>query len=146
MWDLSTHLYWIVVGVHLNGNVLCCVTQSFLTPCNPHGLWANRLLCPWRFSGQDYQSGLPYPPPGDLPNPGIEPRSPALQVDSLPTEPPVKPKNTGAGSLSLFQGIFLTQELNQGLLHCRQILYQLSYQERHINRNVSLQIDRVLQL
>ena len=65
-------------------------------------------------------------------NPGIEPRSPALQVDSLPTEPPVKPKNTGAGSLSLLQGIFLTQELNRGLLHCRQILYQLSYQERHI--------------
>ena len=36
-------------------------------------------------------------------------------------------KNSGVGSLSLFQGIFLTQELNQGLLHCRQILYQLSY-------------------
>ena len=39
-----------------------------------------------------------------------------------------KPKNTGVGSLSLLQGIFLTQELNQGLLHCRQLLYQLSYQ------------------
>ena len=38
-------------------------------------------------------------------------------------------KNTGLGSLSLFQRIFLTQESNQGLLHCRQILYQLSYQE-----------------
>ena len=38
-----------------------------------------------------------------------------------------KPKNTGVGSLSLLQGIFLTQELNQGLLHCRQIPYQLSY-------------------
>ena len=37
-------------------------------------------------------------------------------------------KNSGVGSLSLFQGIFLTQELNQGLLHCRQILYQLSHQ------------------
>ena len=36
--------------------------------------------------------------------------------------------NTGVGSLSLLQGIFLTQESNQGLLHCRQILYQLSYQ------------------
>ena len=35
-------------------------------------------------------------------------------------------QNTGVGSLSLLQGIFLTQELNQGLLHCRQILYQLS--------------------
>ena len=61
-------------------------------------------------------------------NPEMEPRFPALQVDSLPAEPPGKPKNTGVCSLSLLQGIFLTQELNQGLLHCRQILYQLSYQ------------------
>ena len=62
-----------------------------------------------------------------LPNPGIKPRSPALQADSLLSEPPGKPKNTGVGSLSLLQGNFTTQELNQGLLHCKQILYQLSY-------------------
>ena len=55
-----------------------------------------------------------------------QPRSPALQADSLPVEPQRKPKNTGMGSLSLLQWIFL--ESNQGLLHCRQILYQLSYQ------------------
>ena len=72
-------------------------------------------------------SGLPCPPPGDLPNPGIEPGSPALQVDSLPSEPPGKPKNTGVGSTSLLQGNFPTQESNWGLLHCRRILYQLSY-------------------
>ena len=64
----------------------------------------------------------------DLPNLGIEPRSPALLVDSLPAESPGKPKNTRVGSLSLLQWIFLTQESNQGLLHCRWILYQLSYQ------------------
>ena len=74
------------------------------------------------------------PPPGDLPNPETELRSPALQVDSLPAEPPGKPKNTGVGSLSLPQGIFLTQELNLGLLHFRRILYQLSYQEREYQR------------
>ena len=68
------------------------------------------------------------PTPGDLPNSGIKPRSPALQAESLPAEPPGKPKNTGVGSLSLLQKIFQTQELNQGLLHYRQILYQLSYQ------------------
>ena len=51
-----------------------------------------------------------------------------MQADSLPSEPPGKPKNTKVGSLSLLQGIFLTWELNQGLLHYRQILYQLSYQ------------------
>ena len=56
------------------------------------------------------------------------PRSFTLQVDSLPSEPPVKPKNTTVGSLCLLWGIFSTQELNQGLLHCRQVLYQLSYQ------------------
>ena len=43
---------------------------------------------------------------------------------------PGKPRNTGVGSLSLLQRIFLTQELNRGLLHCRRILYQLSYQGR----------------
>ena len=46
----------------------------------------------------------------------------------LPAEPQGKPKNTGVGNLSLLQQIFLTQELNQGLLHCRWILYQLNYQ------------------
>ena len=43
-------------------------------------------------------------------------------------EPQGKPKNTGVGSLSLFQRIFLTQKLNRGLLHCRRILHQLSSQ------------------
>ena len=43
-------------------------------------------------------------------------------------EPPRKPKNAGAGSLSLLQGIFLTQESDWGPLHCRQFLYQLNYQ------------------
>ena len=57
----------------------------------PHGLWPTRLLCPWGFSRQEYCSGLPCPPPGDRPDPGIEPRSPALQGDSLPSEPPGKP-------------------------------------------------------
>ena len=42
------------------------------------------------FSRQEYQSGLPFPSPGDLPDPGIEPRSPALQADTLPSEPPGK--------------------------------------------------------
>ena len=45
-----------------------------------------------RFSRQEYWSGLPCPPPGDLPDPGIEPMSPALQADSLPSEPPGKPQ------------------------------------------------------
>ena len=65
----------------------------------------------------------------DLPNPWIEPWSPTMQADSLSAESPEKPKNNGVGSLSLLQGIFLTQESNWGLLHYRWILYQLSYKE-----------------
>ena len=80
------------------------------------------------FSRPEYWNGYPFPSPGDLPNTGMKPRSPALQVDSLPAEPQGKPKNTGVGNLSLLQQIFLIQELNWGLLHCRRILYQLSYQ------------------
>ena len=64
-----------------------------------------------------------FPSPGDLPDPGIKPGSPVLQADSLSSEPPEKPKNTGVGRLSLLQGNFLTVELNWGLLHCRWILY-----------------------
>ena len=94
-----------------------------------YGLQPSRLLCPWGFSKQERWGGLPCSPPGDLPNPGIEPRSSAeLQTDSVLTEPQEKPRNTGVGSLSLLQGIFPAQESNQGLPHCKQILYQLNYQ------------------
>ena len=57
------------------------------------------------------------PPPEDLPNLGVEPRNPTLQVDSLPAESQGKPKNIGVGNLSLLHGTFPTQESNQGLLH-----------------------------
>ena len=79
------------------------------------------------FSRPEYWSGQPFSPPGDIPNPGTEPRSPTLQVDSLPAEPQGKPKNTGVDSLSLLQRIFPIQESDWGLLHCRWILYQLSH-------------------
>ena len=106
------------------------VAQSRPTLCNPmdnivHGILQARIL--------------PFLSPGNLPNQGSEPRSPTLQVDSLSAKPKGKPKNTGVGSLSLLQSIFLTQKSNQGLLHCRWIFYQLSYQgspkhctERHL--------------
>ena len=57
----------------------------------PHGLQPARLLCPWRYSRQENWSGSPCHPRGALPNPGIEPRSPVLQADSLPSEPPGNP-------------------------------------------------------
>ena len=52
---------------------------------------AHRTPLSMGFSSQEYWSGLPFPSPGDLPNPGIEPRSPALQADALTSEPPGKP-------------------------------------------------------
>ena len=89
------------------------VAQWCPTLCDPmdytiHGILQARIL-KW----------VTIPSPGDLPNPGIKPRTPALQADSLPAEPQGKPKNTIVGSLSLLQQIFPTQELNQGILHCR---------------------------
>ena len=48
-------------------------------------------LRPHGFSRQEYWSGLPFPSPGDLPDPGIEPRFPTLRADALPSEPPGKP-------------------------------------------------------
>ena len=71
--------------------------------CDPmdytvHGILQSRIL-EW----------VAFPFPRDLPNTGIEPRSPASQEDSLPSKPPGTPKNTGVGSHSLLQGIFPTQ-------------------------------------
>ena len=95
----------------------------FVTPWTIQSLEFSRPgYCPFL---SEYYS---FPSPGDLSNPGVEPRSPTLQADSLPAEPQRKPKNTGVGSLPLFQWIFLTQVSNRGVLHCRWILYQLSYQ------------------
>ena len=73
--------------------VFCCcclVAQLCHTLWRPHGLQPTRLFCPWDFPWQEYWSGLPFPSPGDLPDPAIKPSSPALQADALPSEPPGK--------------------------------------------------------
>ena len=105
--------------------------RLFVTPWTV----AHQVPLSTRFSRPECWSGLPCPLPGDLPNPGIKSRSLALQAVSLPSEPPEKSKNIGVGSLSLLQGIFLTQESNRGLLNCRHILYQPSYQESSLTRD-----------
>ena len=68
--------------------------QLFVTP------WTVAYQAPpsMGFSRQEYWSGLLFPSPRDIPDPGIELRSPTLQPDSLPIEPPGKPKNIGIGS------------------------------------------------
>ena len=63
--------------------------QLFVTPWIIHSM---------KFSRPGYWSGQPFPSPGNLPNPATEPRSPALQVDSLPVDLQGKSKNTGVGS------------------------------------------------
>ena len=67
--------------------VCVLVTQSCPTLYDPWTV-AHQAPLSMGFSRQEYWSGLPFPPPWDLPDPGIEPRSPALQADSLPSEPP----------------------------------------------------------
>ena len=89
-------------------------TLQIICNCSAQLPWDNQTSCqeevkslshvrlfatPWtspsmEFSRQEYWSGLPFPSPGDLPDPGIEPRSPALEADTLTSEPPGKPDNT----------------------------------------------------
>ena len=89
------------------------IAQSCPTLCDPmgntvHGILQARIL-EW----------IAFPFSRGSSQPGIQPRSPTLQADSLPTEPQGKLKNTRVGSLSLLQGIFLTQESNRGLYYGR---------------------------
>ena len=104
---------------------VCLVAQSCPTLCNPMDCSppgsSIHQDSPGKNTGVGYHALL---------HPGIKPKSPSMQVDSLPAEPPGKPKNTGVGSLSLLQGIFPTKESNQGHLRCGRICYQLSHQGR----------------
>ena len=86
--------------------------QSCLTLCDPMDRSPPGSSAHGNSPGE-FWGGLPFPSPGDLSNPGIKPKSPTLQVDYVPSESPGKPKNTEVGSLSLLQGNFLTQEMNQ---------------------------------
>ena len=67
------------------------VAQSCPTLCTTPWIVTQQAPLSMGFSKQGYWSGLPVHSPGDLPDPGMEPRSPALQADSLPSEPPGKP-------------------------------------------------------
>ena len=73
--------------IKVTGWILSEVTQSCPTLCNP----MDQASPSMEFSRQEYWSGLPYPFPEDLPNPGMEPGSPTLRAGTLPSEPPGKP-------------------------------------------------------
>ena len=107
----GTESYWSYSQFNQFDFILRSESRSVMSLCDPmddtvHGiLWARILeWVPVSFSRKSSH--------------------PTLQVDSLLAESPGKPKNTGVDSLSLVQGIFSAQELNQGILHCRWILYQ----------------------
>ena len=75
-----------------NYNACVCVSRSVVSDSlQPSGTVAHQAPLSMEFFKQDYWSGLPFPTPGDLPHPGTEPRSSALQADSLSSEPPGEP-------------------------------------------------------
>ena len=82
---MAFHIYWSFV-----------YPQNEVKSLNHVQLFATRWTVAYQappslgFSRQEHWSGLPFPSPGDLPNPGFEPRSPTLQADALPSEPPGK--------------------------------------------------------
>ena len=109
-----------------------CISCACLAACVQHfaTLWTASLQAPLSMGILQARilEWVAMPSSRGSSQPGVETRSPTVQEDSLSSQTPGKPKNTGVGSLSLLQGIFPTQELNQGLLHCRRILYQLIYE------------------
>ena len=76
--------------VHACVCVCVCVLLSHVQLCGTPWTVTNQASLSMKFSRQEYWSRLPFPPPEDLPNPGTEPRSPALREDSLPSNPPEK--------------------------------------------------------
>ena len=138
---------------------LCCtpetkyniVNQLYVSEKSLSSVWL--FATPWTvahqappsmgFSRQEYWSGLPFSSPRDLPDPGIEPRFPALQAEALTSEPPGEPQIFlwapflgGWGVARILEWLavpfsrrsFSTQGLNPGLPHCRQTLYCLNHQ------------------
>ena len=86
-----------VMSFDISGDAVVCLgfpikwsRSAVSNSLRPHGLQSYQVPPPKGFSRQEYCSGLPFPSPGDLPDPGTEPRSPALQADALPSEPPGK--------------------------------------------------------
>ena len=152
---MSSHLFDILVNTALffkynkfqiaqscfqglvNQRVGACVPSCFSCVQLFVTLWTVACQAPlsMEFYRQEYWRS---PSPGDLPNLGMKLKSPTLQADSLPAESPEKPKNTWVGRLSLLQGIFTTQELNRGLLHCRRFFTSWAAREALCPSNLAL--------
>ena len=108
--ELNWHLYLYLHSVSsdsMESESESEVTQPCLTLCDPLDCTAHQAPLSMGFSRQVYWSGFPFPSPGDLPDPGIEPRSPPLQADPLTSEPPGK----------LIQWRILTSTGEHGYVH-----------------------------
>ena len=111
IYNMDAKLYYFEIGTstQVSEVKLLSRVRLFATPWTV----AHQASLSMGFSRQEYWSGVPFPSPGDLPNPGIEPRSPALQADALTSEPPGKPVKC---SVSLISGKMQIQS-KQILLH-----------------------------
>ena len=94
----------------LSGSGGCLVAKLFLTAVTPCPV-AHQAPLSMGFPRPKYQSGLPFPSPGDLPNPGIQPGFSALQANSLPIEPPGEPNQYQGEVPILFLSIFRETKL-----------------------------------
>ena len=92
----------VFILINLN-NIKSTITQWCPTLCDSMD---TRLFCPWILPGKNTRVGCHFLLQGDLPNPGIEPGSPALQADSLLSEPPGRPEGYIGGSYTAI-AIFL---------------------------------------
>ena len=127
--NLEKVIHWyMIIWIILNyfslseNSMIVKATQSCLAMCD------SMTIESMEFSRWEYRSGEPFPSSGDHCNPGIKLTSPAVPADSLPAEPQGKPNNTGVGSLSLLQNIFLNQDrAGDSLWQCRLILFSLRY-------------------
>ena len=116
----NLHLWYVLVCLLSRFScVRLCDPMDFSQPdFSVHGILQARIL---------ERAAMPSSRDSSQPRDQTQVLSATSQAHSLLSEPPGKTKKTGVGSLSLLQRFFPTQGLNQGLLHCRQILHQLSY-------------------
>ena len=106
--DRSQKRSWLCGELCMHAQLL----QSCLILCN--SMDGHQAPLSMGFSRQEYSSGLLFPPPGNLPDSGIKLRSPALQVDSLLSQPPGKPKNIGEGNGNSLQYFCLGNPMHRG--------------------------------
>ena len=117
-------IFWIIY-LEVEPVKLFSRVRLFVTP------WTGAYQAPlsMEFSGQEYCSELSFASSGYLPNPGIEPRFPALQADVLPSEPPGKPFRSGKAWLFSLFNYF------EGLSHCFLKQYNISLSHHQTSSN-----------